>query len=141
MTTSWYKQIPACERPQHINIILFAGSLNFTKVVLKDKGVYTCSVISPSNQVRNASVYLNVSDQPGMLSSTYFTTVTTSSNMPAPKPTQSRRKVTTTTLKKTSLVRTVRFDLFKLEKIARAERKLIKHRFLRFSFNMKSDNA
>ncbi|XP_076820191.1 leucine-rich repeat-containing protein 4-like isoform X2 [Clavelina lepadiformis] len=56
--------------------ILGNGSLNFTHVTLKDKGVYTCSISLPNNEVLQSTVYLNVTRQPRM-SFTYFTTETT----------------------------------------------------------------
>ncbi|XP_078494372.1 leucine-rich repeat-containing protein 4-like isoform X2 [Ciona intestinalis] len=52
------------------------GSLNFTKVTLKDKGLYTCSVSKSGNEVAKSTVFLNVTSQTNVLTPSYFATET-----------------------------------------------------------------
>uniref|UniRef100_H2ZCK3 Ig-like domain-containing protein n=1 Tax=Ciona savignyi TaxID=51511 RepID=H2ZCK3_CIOSA len=56
--------------------ILGNGSLNFTKVTLKDKGYYTCSVFQAGNKIDTSTVFLNVTSQTNLLTSSYFATET-----------------------------------------------------------------
>ncbi|XP_077975639.1 uncharacterized protein LOC120335738 isoform X2 [Styela clava] len=66
--------------------VLGTGALNFSKVSLRDRGHYTCSVVTPAGEIANSTIFLDVTEDMNRFTNTFFSTETTVISNPDPPP-------------------------------------------------------